>query len=571
LGGYELQLLGPFRLTDPGGRRVPVSSKRGMALIAMLAMSLEGERSRGWLQEKLWGARQDAQARGSLRRELSELRKLLNPGGSDADAILITERDRVRLDLTRVRVDALIAEDLADQGGAHGRSADDFLEGLRLVGEEGFQDWRRERRLALRSRLRSPAAEPAAAKAASPERLEPITSRRRPVLAVTPFETAASLAEEEGFARSLARELATALARSRLIMIRSTGATRLATRPSTAQLCAELGADYLIQGHVRRDGETLKTLVTLDCAREDRAVWSSRHEQALDANGAGLERLVAAVAGRIEPALLDHEATRSLSGDHPPDDAWSLFLRGRWRFWRAKAEDFESALDLLRGAHDLNPRDVPTLTLMALCCLGQVWTGVVADPHAHIQRAYGYAMSAVGLDPGDAYAHSVLGVVLSMMGRVDQALAEQRLALDLNPYLPAAAGEMGRLSLYANQLEEAIAWSDAAISEGPNDPHAFLWFRTKALARFITGHYDEAAAHAADACARSPHQFFLHYMLAACRSAAGDLEAARLALAEGRRLLPVYSFDMMRLGLPLADAALVERYARALRRVGWSG
>ncbi len=549
-----------------------LTSKRGMALVAMLAMSLGGERSRGWLQEKLWSARQDAQARGSLRRELSELRKALNRDGAE---VLITERDRVRLDLSGVAVDALAAEEAADQGHGAGRSADDFLEGLRIAGEDGFEDWRRERRLALRTRLRSGyAREPAASVpnvASGPGRAHQIASRHRPVVAVVPFDTARSLPEEETFAISIARELATALARSRLLMVRSTGAAIPTDRTAIAQLCAQLGADYLVQGHIRSEENQMTILVTLGCAHEDRAVWSTRHAQTAGENGPARERLIAAVAGQIEPALLDHEATRSHSQGRGAGDHWSLFLQGRWRFWRAKAEDFESALELLRAAQGMDPEDVPTLTLIALCHLGQVWTGIVRDPRVHIAQAHEVATRAVMLDQADAYAHSVLGVVLSMMGRLDQALAEQRLALDLNPYLPAAAGEMGRLSLYKGQIEEAISWSDAAIAEGPNDPHAFLWFRTKALARFITAHYDEAAAHAADACARSPHQFFLHYMLAACRAAAGDLDEARTALTEGRRLLPQYTFEMMKLGLPISEAEVIERYARALRRVGWNG
>jgi tetratricopeptide (TPR) repeat protein len=162
-------------------------------------------------------------------------------------------------------------------------------------------------------------------------------------------------------------------------------------------------------------------------------------------------------------------------------------------------------------------------------------------------------------------------MVLSFMGRADQALAEQRLALDLNPYLAAAAGEMGRLSLLSNHLEEAIDWSSTAIASAPGDPHAFLWFRTKAFASFIKGRYEEAARHAADACARSPHQFFLHYLLAACRAAAGKLEDARVAFAEGRRLLPTYNEQMIRLGLPFSDETTVELYMKALRNAGWRG
>ncbi len=90
---FKLRLLGPFSFVDPEGRRIVISSRKGAALLAMLAVSKDGERARGWLQTQLWGSREPKEANGSLRRELSDLRQRLNrPSWTP----LICERDRVR-------------------------------------------------------------------------------------------------------------------------------------------------------------------------------------------------------------------------------------------------------------------------------------------------------------------------------------------------------------------------------------------------------------------------------------------------------------------------------------------
>src|SRR6266853_6293616 len=73
---FTLELFGPFRLLKPSGERIEVPSKKGIAVIAMLAMARDGERTRGWLHDKLWGKRQSTEARGSLRRERSEERRV---------------------------------------------------------------------------------------------------------------------------------------------------------------------------------------------------------------------------------------------------------------------------------------------------------------------------------------------------------------------------------------------------------------------------------------------------------------------------------------------------------------
>src|SRR5882757_8251629 len=106
-------------------------------------MAAEGERTRAWLQDRLWGTRERAQAQSSLRRELSNLRKCLNRGS--ARPALVCEHHWVRLDLTQFDIDA------GPSGGAPPATAE-FLEGFDIAGEEGFEEWLREQRRLISSR-----------------------------------------------------------------------------------------------------------------------------------------------------------------------------------------------------------------------------------------------------------------------------------------------------------------------------------------------------------------------------------------------------------------------------------
>src|SRR5664279_3855255 len=53
---FKLRLLGPFGLQSPDRLRISIPSRRGAALIAMLAVSKDGVRTRGWLQSQRWGS-----------------------------------------------------------------------------------------------------------------------------------------------------------------------------------------------------------------------------------------------------------------------------------------------------------------------------------------------------------------------------------------------------------------------------------------------------------------------------------------------------------------------------------
>ena len=113
--------------------------------------------------------------------------------------------------------------------------------------------------------------------------------------------------------------------------------------------------------------------------------------------------------------------------------------------------------------------------------------------------------------------------------------------------------------------------SDRAIKASPNNTHAFLWFRSKAIACFIAGRYADAAGFAADACARRPDYFFLHFLRAACHFANGDAAQAHAAYVEGAGLMPRYTMRGLMMGHPFSNAADLDRFTTALRGAGWDG
>jgi tetratricopeptide (TPR) repeat protein len=258
---------------------------------------------------------------------------------------------------------------------------------------------------------------------------------------------------------------------------------------------------------------------------------------------------------------------------------WRLFVQGRRHFWRSTQADVRLAEDYLERALEIEPEDVSALSILAHCKLFDVWSGTAPDPLADINEAHRIALKAVTAGGSDAFAHFTLGVVLSMLDRLPEAKAEQRRALELNPYLAAAHGEMGRLLAFEGDADGAIAHSERAIAASPNDPQAWLWFRSKALARFVAGEYGAAARDAADGRARKPDRFSLCYLVAACYSAAGQMDQARRALAEGDQLAreqlggkePGYDLEALRTGHPFVNPQDSERLVKALRDAGWRG
>jgi len=148
VAGFQLTLFGGFDLTDGGGRSIVLSSKKGRALLAYLAVSPESLVSRSKLADLLWADRGDDQARSSLRQTLSQVRKaLMDDDGrvirSTADGLSL-HRDAVAVD-ARAFDDLIASEDPAELERAVVLYTGPFMDGLDARSEP-FEAWLRERR-----------------------------------------------------------------------------------------------------------------------------------------------------------------------------------------------------------------------------------------------------------------------------------------------------------------------------------------------------------------------------------------------------------------------------------------
>ncbi len=166
----RLHLLGGFAAFPDGtsDRPLSLSSHKGCALLAYLAMQREAKSTREQLASLLWGDRFDKQARQSLRQSLLSLRKRLEPV---APGLLVLDGELVALDAELFSTDARQFEAFAEEGGdpevALSLYRGEFLAGFSLD-VETFDDWvrgERARLAAIAARLLELQASPNPAKA----------------------------------------------------------------------------------------------------------------------------------------------------------------------------------------------------------------------------------------------------------------------------------------------------------------------------------------------------------------------------------------------------------------------
>jgi len=99
---------------------------------------------------------------------------------------------------------------------------------------------------------------------------------------------------------------------------------------------------------------------------------------------------------------------------------------------------------------------------------------------------------ALALDPNYAPAHLVKAFVLQSQFRLDEAIAEDRRAFDLDPSLVDAYWHMGFVMRRVGEFQTSLELIDKALRLSPRDPFRALWYADKAGSHFALKQYDQA-------------------------------------------------------------------------------
>ena len=512
----KLSLLGPFRLERRGGGRIDISSKRGQAMLAMLATSGAGERTRAWLQDKLWGSRGAEQAQASLRRELSNLRQIVNQPGSD---ILHADHQRVWLDLAQVQVDL---RDLDHAG------AGEFLEGFDLAREDGFEDWLRSERQRADQRRQQPALAPVAEPSPSSAKLDPGFADR-PALAVLPFGNGTGDPTHDLLAEGLSEDLIDRLSRLRWLPVIARSSSHAATDDDPRNTAQALGARYVVEGNLR-SGAVLQLLASLTDMQSGQILWSSRIALPEPGNPAGLEELLGALAATLDLKVDQREQARALA--KPPADlaVSDLIWRGRWHLNRLSRLDAERARECFEQALAREQASPEALIQSTWARLWDLWRTRGAE--AEIRAVRQMAQRAIIADYDDARGHMLAGIAESWLRQPLRSEALLRRAIDLNPSLVLAHAQLGSTLTLRDAPAEALVHLDFAIRLSPNDQQLFFIAGERALAHLMLDNWAAALTDAETAISRRGAYWYAHVLKINALTYAGEQALAQRALAE---------------------------------------
>jgi len=221
-------------------------------------------------------------------------------------------------------------------------------------------------------------------------------------------------------------------------------------RRDVREVGRSLGADVVVDGSLRRLGDTVRASFRLISVEDGFQLWARR----FDRPPAQLLSIADDAAEAIARALtteLGHKA-RTRASDPEAED---LFLRGRFLMRRGWLEVVREAVELLGRAHERAPDDARIMGTYALA-LARVY-GTESFGHETADRARALATRAAELDPMQPEAKVALAIVHLQHQEVDAAVRYFRAALAVAPNSVDALDWLARVMAEVGRVDDAFA------------------------------------------------------------------------------------------------------------------
>ena len=503
---FKITFFGAFSLADPGGNDITPKGTKPRALLALLAEAGDMKRSRRWLESKLWSDRAPAQASGSLRQSLTEIRTAL---GEHAD-LLGADRSDVWLDRQRIETDLGTASDPS-------RVSREFLEGFDAKDDE-FDDWLRSTRARYES--------------ATPTAPTPSSKPLRRGLIIRAEKSEGGTSSERVAGRIIADQVARNL-EDRLSASRFLKADR-----------ADFNGTYdlEIRCDVAQDDKGSVVFLRIEDPRDGYLLYSDHKSVsggiADTINSAIVANLVHGAATKVI-----HKLPERWSPSRPEAQAVRDAIQGTKKLAQFDPQGFDDAHGLFSKAHEEDPNGV-YLAWRAFVRMAQLVEKVGGDHDAWKDEIDELVPSVLSREPDNGLAVALVALTRIMLEddlSGPAKLAERAITWNQNNLFARQTLAMAH-SAVGDPLK-AYEISASCQTMASTDEFGHLWDLYHSLVCISAGKLGEAREAAERASRLAPRFVAPRRQLLALCANAGDLAAAEKYLEELKLLEADFTLD----------------------------
>lgn len=330
----------------------------------------------------------------------------------------------------------------------------------------------------------------------------------RNMLAVLPFQDLNKDPEHDYYADGLTAEMISQLGRlpsDRLGVIDWNSMIRYkGTRKGEDEIARELGANYVLEGTVRRSGAQLRITAELVRIGDRSHVWANSYDGDLGDVLSLQTRVAREIASEIQLRLTPEQEARLGTPAPLNPEGYEIYLEGKFSGKGVTGPRLMQTIERFQKAIELNPGYAPPYVGLAvayrrLASEGFAPASVYRDAQAALEKAakldpgmseawhelgwvewrgnWNFPAAqenfhrAIELNPGNALAHSGYSLFLKGMGSFPEALNETNQAAALSPMDPYGQANLGHLLGLMLRYSEAEDHFRKALELGPNLPY----------------------------------------------------------------------------------------------------
>ncbi|MCV3273887.1 alpha/beta fold hydrolase [Roseobacter sinensis] len=393
-----------------------------------------------------------------------------------------------------------------------------------------------------------------------------------PAIMVLPFEIVGEISDASGLGEGVTEEVMAALARTRWfpLIARNRVRTFLELPADARHPFRGLGATYLIEGGVFRDGDSIRLHLQLTDTEPAVHIHVSRHDLTYRGLFALLDEIATIVSATIQPELLDAERSKAESRDLSDLSAWQEFVLGQHLISSPDRTANENARKHFERALALEPGSGRIHAGLAMTHLWDYKYDWSDSAELSLGAAARDAERALTLAADDSWAWSILAICKLTLRRFDAAMADSERAIEVDPASAMAYGCHSWVLAYSGRYKDALVAFNHAMDLSPNDRRRGLWLTGRGVAQFGLGDFEGALASARDLIALSPDHPSGHRLKCASLASLGRNVEARRAAHTLLKLLPDHDVDEAISRQPF-KSGLGSAYAAALKKAGLKG
>jgi TolB-like protein len=389
-------------------------------------------------------------------------------------------------------------------------------------------------------------------------------------VAVLPFRYKGTDAEVTGLADGLTSEIVTGLSRFSYLRViaRNSASGDAHGERDVRAVGKELGAKYVMEGHLRLAGSKLRIAVQLVDAATGAHLWAETYDRNFQAENIFelqddvVPRIVSTVAETY--GVLPHAMSEILRNRDPEQlTPYEAVLRSFAHFPRLSPAEHAAAEASLERAVRQAPGYADGWAMLSMMAREEYAHGFNLRPDA-LGRALAAARRAVEIAPANHLAYHALASAQFFRREVPAFRNSAERAVELNPMDGFTAAYMGFLLAYAGAWERGCGLVRRARQLNPHHP-GWYWF-PDAFDAYRRKDYHGAVDFALKV--NMPPFWRTSFVFAAAYGQLGELEAASNAVRDLLALRPDFR-EVARIELgKWWDPELTEHLIEGLKKAG---